>query len=115
MKRAELKSIIASAAISANCTPEETARLANTVNQTDIVLVGDFKNKVEGKECGCPATLAGYFIPELDRTGENPWIEGVSEGVREFPTRFDSSFFRGAEDERVEEDERGVEFVRIED
>jgi hypothetical protein len=65
MKRSELKQIIENSAKLARCSASTVKKLVASVDDAEMVLTGEFNATVAGKFCGCPATLAGYYNPEM--------------------------------------------------
>lgn len=114
MKRQELRNIIAESAAATHCEPVDIQRLVDTADNVDVVLVGEFNGVIDGKVCGCPATLAGYWD-----TKNEVFKEGTPAEVQKFTSLFDSRFGHAhTPDSRpaAEESPDGVfEFVRIED
>lgn len=86
MKRAELRSTIAAACEAAGTAPEDTARLVATADAVDQIAVGDYWR--EDKQCGCPATVAGYFVPTA-AGGRSGWVPSTPPAVQKFPFHFD--------------------------
>lgn len=89
MQRSELKEIIGRACDRAKIVGEARTRLVNTADLTDRVAVGSFVNDGEGVKCGCPATLAGYWIANGRYGGD--WAPDTPYPVQGFPSAFDGS------------------------
>lgn len=133
MLRSELRDIIARSCDGAGVTPEAKTRLMATADNIDKVLVGSYFAEVEGQECGCPATLAGYYVspPEYDyddpRAGdwdEDFTEEGLEHHVDLFVRWFDMApefnrrpvgWRRRRWDADGVECHEGIEFVRVTD
>lgn len=112
MLRSKLREIIATACDRADVAPEAKVRLVAAADGIDKILIGEYFTKVEGEDCGCPVTLAGYFIP-----GGLGWNLGWTDEAREHNVGLFPVLFDGAPEFRRSEVERwaGVEFVRITD
>lgn len=112
MTRDLLKTIIGGAADAALVAPEDRARLVATAAGIDKVLIGEFSAHVEGQHCGCPATLAGLYLPDLVRWAEETWRPDRV-GVHEFPRHFDQAMIRGGHHKRDPDD--GSHYVEVTD
>lgn len=88
MKRSKLRSVIANACDGADIQGDERKRLVDSANDIDHVAVGRFKVEAKGIQCGCPATVAGFYLGENDE-GQDHWEPGTSKEVRDFPHCFD--------------------------
>lgn len=91
MKRDDLAVVIAEAAELAECSYEEKITLTGTAYISSHIAVGhyQFDNSVT---CGCPAVVAGYFIPaseDQEGQGEGRWAKHASHQVEDFTSCFD--------------------------
>lgn len=87
MKRSKLRRVIAASCDGAGVKGNERKRLVDSADEIDRIAVGVFKIRAEGIECGCPATVAGFYIGEED--DEDAWAPGASAEIHEFPSSFD--------------------------
>lgn len=96
MQRSELKEIIEAACDAAGVVGNDRRRLVNSADLTDRIAVGTFRVKSPGASCGCPATVAGFYVAGENGVG-GTWTTQNS-AILNFPGEFDSRASARAED-----------------
>jgi hypothetical protein len=89
MKRNKLRAIINTACDRAEVDAEERKRLKAAADDINRIAVGSFTIREPGLECGCPATVAGYWVVS-DEHPDGNWSEDASHAIQKFPHHFDA-------------------------